>query len=74
MMIDSRKRPRRTDTSSPITAARISAGLTQAQLAERIGVAPQQIGAWERSVRKPKIDALLRIADALGCDIKELIS
>lgn len=72
-MNDCRKRPRRTDSASPITAARLAAGLTQSQLAERVGVAPQQIGAWERGERKPKFDALMRIAQALGCSITDLI-
>lgn len=66
--------PRRTETSSPIATARLAAGLTQSQLAERIGVAAQHIGRWERGERNPKIDALIRIADALGCDLQNLIS
>lgn len=73
-MTDRRKRPRHTATISSITSARITSGLTQAQLAERVGVAPQQIGAWERGERKPKIDALMRIAHALGCDVSVLLS
>lgn len=72
-MNDHRQDPRRTSTDSPITVARINAGLTQAQLADKIGVAAQHIGRWERGERKPKIDALMRIAHALGCSIEELI-
>ena len=66
--------PRRTETTSPITTARLAAGLTQSQLAERIGVAAQHVGRWERGERKPKIDALIRIADALGCDVRDLMN
>lgn len=64
--------PRNTGNSSPITRARMAAGLTQAQLAEKIGVLPQQIGSWERGERNPKLDALRRIAAALGCTIDDL--
>lgn len=71
--MDYRQDPRKTSTISPITSARLASGLTQAQLAERIGVAPQHIGRWERGERKPKFDALLRIADALNCDVNTLI-
>lgn len=72
-MSDYRQEPRQTATTSPISSARIAAGLTQAQLAEKVGVAAQHIGRWERGERRPKIDALMRIAQALGCDVKELI-
>ena len=73
-MSDHRAAPRQTtDSPSPIAARRLAAGMTQGQLAERIGVAPQHVGRWERNERKPKIDALIRIADALGCDVRDLI-
>lgn len=71
---NNRSAPRRTETMSPISAARLAAGLTQSQLAERIGVAPQHVGRWERGERKPKVDALIRIADALGCDVRDLMA
>ena len=73
-MSDHRQEPRQTATSSPIAAARIASGLTQAQLADKVGVAAQHIGRWERGERKPKIDALMRIAHALGCDVSVLLS
>lgn len=72
-MNEVRKRPRRTGTQSPITTARMAAGMTQAQLAEAIGVKPQQIGNWERGERNPKIEALQKMADALGCELNELM-
>ena len=64
--------PRHTN-DSPIAQARIDKGVTQQQLAEAIGVLQQQIGAWESGRRKPKIDALMRIGDALGVDWTTLI-
>ena len=64
--------PRHTN-DSPIAQARIARGMTQAQLAEAIGVKPQQVGQWENGGRKPKMDALMRIGKALGVDWTTLI-
>lgn len=71
-MTDSRKSPRITGNPSPIARARLSAGMTQAQLAQAVGVLPQQIGSWERGERHPKLAALTRIAGALGCPLENL--
>lgn len=64
--------PRRTNDSL-IAKARLAKGLTQAQLAEAIGVKPTQIANWEQGTRKPKVGALMKIADALGIDWTTLI-
>lgn len=72
-MSGTKKMPRDSGNVSLIARARLSAGFTQSQLAERIGVAPQHVGRWERGERKPKVDALIRIADALGCDVRDLM-
>ena len=68
-----RRGPRGRGTQSPITRARMAAGMTQAQLAQAIGVKPQQVGNWERGDRNPKLDALERIASACGCSVQDLI-
>lgn len=68
-----RKEPRDRGNPSPIARARLSVGLTQAQLAQAVGVLPQQIGSWERGERRPKLDALTRIAQACRCSVNELI-
>ena len=68
-----RKSPRNTGNTSAIARARMAAGMTQAQLAEAIGVKPQQVGSWERGLRNPKLDALNRIAVALGCELTDLL-
>lgn len=46
--------------------ARQSAGLTQAQLASRIGVSQQQVAKLERPGANPSIATLRKVADALG--------
>jgi DNA-binding XRE family transcriptional regulator len=55
--------------------ARIAARLTQRQLAERIGVAEQQIQRWEANdYSGVGLDRLQSIADALGVQIHETIT
>ena len=64
--------PRRTN-KSPIAKARIAKGWTQRQLGEAIGVDNTQIAKWERGERKPKLEALLKLGEALGVDWMTLI-
>ena len=56
-----------------IKEARLQAGLTQAELAEKLGVPYQSVGQWERGVRNPKFHTLYRIASALGVTAFDLI-
>lgn len=64
--------PRHTNDSL-IAKARLKAGFTQKQLADAIGVGQTQIANWESGFRKPKMDALIRIGNALGVDWTTLI-
>lgn len=48
-------------------------GLTQKELAERIGVRQKDVSRWELGVYNPKVDKLMLIAKALDCDIKDLL-
>lgn len=51
-----------------ITEYREAAGLTQFELAQKIGVYVQQVSAWEKTPNEKTITAsnLAKIADALG--------
>ena len=52
-----------------IKQARMRAGLSQVQLAERSGKAKVQIGRWETGVVAPSLDTLLELLRACGFDI-----
>jgi transcriptional regulator with XRE-family HTH domain len=51
-----------------LKAARKAAGLTQRQLAERIGTDSFQVSRWERGANRPQDDTLQALAFALGMD------
>ena len=71
-MPDYRSEPRVTN-NSPIARLRIERSLTQAQLAEIIGVHKNIVYGWETGKFKPRGENLLRLADALDCDARALI-
>lgn len=56
-----------------IKTARKKAGLTQAQLAEKTGVATITIRQYELGKRQPRIEQLRKIASALGLYISDLV-
>lgn len=58
---------------SPIARARKAAGLTQQELADKLGVIQQQVAKWEAAGANPQTKTLKRIAEALGCSIDDLI-
>lgn len=49
-------------------------GLTQEELAFRLGVTASAVGNYERELSHPKEEVLLRLFDALGCQPNELFS
>ena len=55
--------------AAKVAARRTELGLSQRELAERVGTTQSAIARLERGVRPPRIDTLLRIADALDCDL-----
>ena len=72
-MSEGRKAPRERGNKSPITAARMAAGLTQGQLAEAIGCTQKDVSRWERGVYSPRVDVLVKMAGVLGCPLEGLI-
>ncbi|MBV9284257.1 MAG: helix-turn-helix transcriptional regulator [Acidimicrobiia bacterium] len=50
--------------------ARLKAGLTQRELADRAGVPTTMISAYERDKRQPTLETLLRLLRAAGFDLR----
>lgn len=48
-------------------------GITQSELAKKLGVTQPAIAQWENGVRKPDIYMLKKIADVLKCTTDELL-
>ena len=55
-----------------IRQLRFKAGLTQEQLAEKLGVAAQSVSKWENAVAMPDITALPLLAEIFGVSIDDL--
>ena len=52
-----------------VAERRLASGLSQRELAELVGTTQSAIARLERGGRPPRIDTLLRIADALDCEL-----
>lgn len=48
-------------------------GLTQKQLAEKCGVAKQNVSNWERGKVFPSLYSFRLLAEFFGCQVKDLI-
>lgn len=55
-------------------SARNKAGLSQAAVAERLGIAPASVSQWETGKTMPKTDKLKEIAALYGCTVDELLT
>ncbi len=55
-----------------IREKRIAAGLTQIQLAEKVGVNQSAVAQWECGRAAPKAELLPKLAEILGCTIDAL--
>ena len=49
-------------------------GLTQAQLAETLGVSNRSVSRWETGSNLPDLDLLVELAELYDVDLKELLS
>lgn len=56
-----------------LRTARRSAGLTQKQLAEAIGVESITVSRWERGVTSPSLPRLRRIAEMTETTVSDLV-
>ena len=55
-----------------IKQLRFKAGLTQEQLAEKLGIGPQSVSKWENAVAMPDITTLPLLAEIFGVSIDDL--
>ena len=53
-----------------VAAERARHGLTQAELAALCGTTQSAVARLERGARPPRLDTLLRIANALDCELE----
>lgn len=56
-----------------IKIARTEAGITQKELAEKIGVYQKDISRWENGERTPSMEGLVKICIALQVSADELL-
>jgi transcriptional regulator with XRE-family HTH domain len=56
------------DTAQLVRTARDAAGLSQAELAARVGTTQPVVSRWERGHDEPRVSTLARIARA--CDLR----
>lgn len=54
--------------------ARLTAGVTQTDLAAQLGVTSGAVGQWEKGLTKPRPNRLKQIAQILGTTVDEIIS
>lgn len=52
-----------------LRAARLRAGMTQAEVASRLGTTQSAVARWERGAVTPSLDAASRYATAVGADL-----
>ena len=60
------------EIGNKIKQLRYKAGLTQEQLASRLGISSQAVSKWETAVAMPDIMLLPQLAEELGVSIDEL--
>ena len=60
----------RSTAASILHLARLKAGLSQRQLAERAGVPATMISAYERDLRQPTLPTLERLLAAAGLELR----
>lgn len=48
-------------------------GITQEELARRLGVEPPAVSKWDRNLAYPRMDKLVAMADIFGCTVDDII-
>ena len=48
-------------------------GLTQKELAQRIGVTQGAVTQWEIGISRPSLTTLCKLADVFGCSVDDIV-
>lgn len=59
-------------TTKGLREKRLAAGLSQKNLADKLGIVQSAISAWESGEKMPRASQLPALAKALSCSIDEL--
>ena len=60
-------------TGALIRRLRRELGLTQLQLAGRLGVSDKAVSKWERGLGSPEVSTLPRLSQVLGVDLARML-
>ena len=66
--------PEETTFGDRLTGAREHAGMTQAQLAERLGVKQETLDGWENDYSEPRANKLSMLAGVLNLSLRWLLN
>ena len=67
------KKPRKTGSDSALAQLRSERGMTQRELAARVGCYPKDISRWETGTVLPGTASLIKLAAALDCTYEDLL-
>ena len=56
-----------------IAVVRKKNNISQKDLAKKIGVTQQAISSYEKGIRQPPIDVLIKMSEIFNCTIDELV-
>ena len=67
------KKPRKTGSDSALAQLRSERGMTQRELADRIGCYPKDISRWETGTTLPGTASLAKLVVVLDCTYEDLL-
>ena len=68
------KKPRKTGSDSALAQLRSERGMTQRELAAKIGCYAKDVSRGETGARTPGAESLAKLAAALGCTSDDIIT
>ena len=67
------EQPTKMTMGAMLAALRKGRGMTQAELAEQMGVTDKALSKWERDISCPDVNVLPRLAELFGVSVDELL-